>query len=244
MPYIPVPATEAAKAFERACADLDRVEWWRRFRGTALGVAAALSIPGTASGWVWYATHPLVLIQEKVVPLGPNNVPLAAYDPAALPLPAQTDQAVNTAWRFVRAMEGYSANREDEDWAIATQLLQPKAAEAFKRERDPRNKDSRAARYKRRYEIRIERDSEVDVCDADRCDPGIDGYMMRYHRVVWDSDQQMEVERILFESVVRFRRNVEGFTWSFVVQHNAARIQVFSYTRGQALGAVNTRFPG
>jgi len=242
---IPVPASEAAKAFQRACDALDRDDRRAARRRFLIGCAAILAAPGTASGWLWHVTHPLTIYRDVLIPLGANGVPLAAFDNSADAAAAMgADPAINSAWLYVKAMEGYSANRENESWMIATQMAEQKLAEAYRRERDPRDKASRAQRYGRRYEILIERDSEIDVCDARGCGDTISGYQMRYWRVVRDTTTDSEVERIMCEAVVRFRRGVPGFTVDFVRQYNAARIQVSSYTKGEPLGAVRTRFPG
>lgn len=241
---IPVPAGSAHLDFERKCAALDRMERRDRIKRALVTAAAVLFIPGTISGWLYRASFPLVIVQEKHIPYGPHNVPLAAFDNAAdAAKDIHGDAALSALWRFVRAMEGYDEGRENEDWAIGTQMGNADIASWYRRDREVGRKDTRAGRYGARYTISIERDSEIDICKNTGCERSISGYSMRYHRVVWDKQYNREVERIPYVSVLQFRRDVPGFTLDFVRQFNPMRAQVTSYTMGQPLAAVNTKFP-
>lgn len=241
---IPVPAGSAHLDFERKCAALDRMERRDRLKRALMMTGAILCIPGTISGWLYRASFPLVIVEEKHIPYGPHNVPLAAFDNAAdAAKDIDGDAALPSLWRFLRAMEQYDEGKENEDWHIATQMGSADISGWFRRDREVGRKDTRAGRYGARYTVRIERDSEIDACKASGCGKGISGYTMRYHRVVWDNQHAREVERIPYVSTLRFQRNVPGFTLDFIRQFNPMRVQVTHYTIGEPLAAVNTRFP-
>lgn len=241
-PGMPVPAGEAAEDFRRKCHALDaerRAEAWRR-RGL-LAVAGAGGLFGI-SGWAARELWPIVVREERLVPLGPGNVPLAAYDPARLPAEVLADTAVNAAWRFAVAWEGYSASRDVEDWEVVHGMATQDVAEAWRRDRHPEHPDSRWRRYGKDVEIVPLYDSHIDICDPGRdgCAGDITGYRFRFNRVVRKA--MRPVEEILHDCTVRFRRNVPNLPQSIVAQHNAARVQVWRHEPAVAVGPRRSQY--